>query len=231
MFIWTALLLGLGGSLHCVGMCGPIAMALPLTARERKQVVFQSLLYHFGRITTYGLLGLMMGLLGWGIALTGYQKIFSIGLGVVLLVTAVFSISIENEILSSPFFISKINWVKHKLGQLLSIKGKSSAFKIGMLNGILPCGLVYIALAGAVASGSYLNGALYMIAFGFGTLPLLLTVMVIGKLNPIFFTKFRKLIPLGLVFFALLLIYRGLMLDIPANLAFWEANNFPVLCH
>jgi hypothetical protein len=231
MELWAAFILGLFGSLHCVGMCGPIAMALPLTAKERSQVVFQSLLYHSGRISTYTLMGIFMGLMGWGIGLAGYQKVFSVALGIILIITALFSISIEQKMMQNAFFQRLFSYVKTNLSRLLSIRNQSSAFKIGLLNGILPCGLVYIALAGAVTSESIGTGALYMAAFGVGTLPMMLSVMIFGNLNKQIFFRFRKWIPVGLVLFGMLLIYRGVMLDIPFDLKFWEDNNFPTMCH
>jgi sulfite exporter TauE/SafE len=229
--LWTGFTLGLLGSLHCVGMCGPIAMALPLTATERSQIVFQSLLYNFGRIITYALLGFFMGLMGWGLMIAGYQKAFSMILGGFLIASAIFSFSVEHHLLKNKFIQNAFNSIKAKLSKMLSIKSNSSAIKIGLLNGILPCGLVYIALAGAVSSSTVLSGSIYMIAFGLGTLPMMLGVMSFGKMYKISFLKIRKWIPVGLFLFGVFFIYRGMMLDIPLNLKFWEANNFPILCH
>lgn len=231
MELWAAFILGLFGSLHCVGMCGPIVMALPLTAREKGQVVFQATLYHLGRIFTYALMGLFMGLLGWGIGLAGYQKAFSIILGAGLIVMAVFSVSIERRMMQTSLFQRIFEQVKKKLSGALSINSRSSAFRIGMLNGILPCGLVYVALAGAVTSLTATNGAVYMAAFGFGTLPMMLGVMVFGNLFRKHLLRFRKLIPIGLVLFGALLIYRGVVLEVPFDLKFWEDTNFQPMCH
>lgn len=231
MAIYAGFILGLLGSLHCVGMCGPLAMALPLTASEKRTVIFQSLLYNLGRIMTYSLMGLAMGLLGWGIALAGYQKIFSIALGIGLIISAIFSFSLESRLLRNSWLQKRFAAIKSKLTQLLSIRGNFSAIRIGLLNGLLPCGLVYVALAGAIATGKVFTGALYMAAFGLGTLPLMLGVMTFGHLFKRSFFKIRKWIPVGLAIFGALLIYRGIMLDIPMNLQFWEANNFPVMCH
>lgn len=231
MAIWAGFILGLLGSLHCVGMCGPLAMALPLSSKEKLQVIFQSLIYNLGRISTYALMGLFMGLMGWGIALAGYQKLFSILLGAALIISAIFSFSLEQRLLRNAWFHRAINLLKSKLSQLLSINSRSSAFRIGLLNGLLPCGLVYIALAGAIAYGNTLSGAIHMAAFGFGTLPLMFGVMVFGNLYKSSFSGFRKWIPAGLVVFGLFLIYRGMMLDVPADLQFWESNNFPIMCH
>ena len=231
MELWIAFSLGLLGSLHCVGMCGPIALALPLTAQEKGKVIVQSLLYNGGRILTYSLLGLFMGLMGWGIVLAGYQKIFSIALGIALILSALFSLSFERQLMKNDWFRKSYERLKTRLSQLLSLRTTSSAFKIGLLNGILPCGLVYVALAGAVACGHALNGAAYMAAFGLGTIPLMLGMMLFGNFYRATFLKLRRWIPLGLVVFGLLFIYRGIMLEVPLDLEFWESTNFQIRCH
>lgn len=231
MMYWTAFLLGLGGSLHCAGMCGPIVLALPLTKREKWAVIAQSLWYHLGRISTYGLVGLFFGSFGWGIALTGYQNSLSIFLGVVLLLLALFPTLLQNKKASFPFVSNLLDRLNQKLSRALSIRGNFAAYRIGLLNGFLPCGLVYFALVGAIAAGSPWQGAGYMMIFGLGTLPMLLGIMVFGKLSRQFFSRFYRWMPLGLFLMGLYLIYRGSMLDIPVELYFWEATNFPVWCH
>lgn len=231
MIFWSAILLGLGGSLHCVAMCGPIAMALPLTAKEKWAVIFQSLLYNLGRITTYSLMGFFFGLMGWGIALAGYQNILSIGLGIVLLLSAIFTLSLEQNLLQHSLFNRYLQKVMDKLRKLLSIRNKSSAYRIGLLNGLLPCGLVYIALAGSLATGNHWEGALYMLLFGLGTLPLMLGVMIFGKWSKPFFLSFQRLIPYGLFVFGVYLVYRGMMVEVPENVGFLQVGSLKDLCH
>lgn len=172
-----------------------------------------------------------MGLMGWGIFLAGYQKAFSISFGILFVIMALFSYSFERQMMGYTIVQSFFNKVKNKLSALLSIRNNSSAFKIGLLNGILPCGLVYVALAGSVTGGDVLFGAVYMAAFGLGTLPMMVAVMVFKNLQKNFFVRFRRWIPVGLFLFGLLMIYRGIMLDVPLDLKFWEANNFPTMCH
>ena len=231
MDLWVAFSIGLFGSLHCVGMCGPIVMALPLSSKEKNHVVLQSLLYHSGRITTYALMGLFMGLMGWGILLAGYQKSLSIMLGVVLILSAIFSFSLERQIFANKGFQRLYDQIKYRLGKALRIKNNFSAFNVGLLNGILPCGLVYVALATAVASGGPVSGALYMALFGLGTLPMMVGVMVFRNLYQRPLLKLRKLIPAGLVLFGALLIYRGIILEIPADISLFGLDNLPVMCH
>ncbi len=229
--IWAAFILGLFGSLHCVGMCGPIVLALPLTTRDKSKVILQSTIYHAGRILTYAILGAILGSLGWMISLAGFQKILTIGLGITLILSAVFSFSIERQFVRKGIFVNMVAWIKSRFSKLLVVSGASSAFKLGMLNGILPCGLVYIALAGAVTTGGSSSGAFYMSAFGFGTLPMLLAVMIIGNVHKQKVFRFRKWIPVILVLFGMLLIFRGMIADMPADLDLWRAEGFQTQCH
>ncbi|MEM8907889.1 MAG: sulfite exporter TauE/SafE family protein [Bacteroidota bacterium] len=229
--LWSALLLGLGGSLHCIGMCGPIALALPLSAQEQWEVIRQALIYHLGRVLTYVFLGGVFGGLGWGMALLGYQNGLSIFLGMVLIMAALFSFSMESAFFRFPILTNALPRLKNKLLRQFKINGQQAAFKIGLLNGLLPCGLVYMALAGALATGHYVWGMLYMCIFGLGTLPLLLALMVFGKYSRSFLPKLRQLQPFFLFGFGLFLIYRGMLLEVPTELTFWEATRFPIRCH
>lgn len=231
MMFWSAILLGLGGSLHCVAMCGPIAMALPLTTREKWTVILQSLLYNFGRISTYGIMGFFFGLMGWGISLTGYQNGLSIGLGIMLILSAIFTLSIERNLFQHPVFTKQIQRVMGKLQKLLAIRNNSSAYRIGLLNGLLPCGLVYIALAGSLATGSHWSGAFYMVLFGLGTLPLMLIIMLFGKWSKRFFIRFQQLVPYGLFMFGIYLVYRGVMVEVPEEVGFLQVGSMWDLCH
>lgn len=230
MLYWAALLLGLGGSLHCVGMCGPIVLALPLTVKERRAVIFQSVIYHLGRVTTYSLLGFVLGSMGWGIGLAGWQKTLAILIGISLIISSLLSLKSKNWSIiriTSPL----VSYIQKQLKQAFTIRHKYAAFRIGLINGILPCGLVYAALASAVVTGSGPGGALYMMAFGLGTIPMMLGVMIFGKLNRRVFSQLNKMIPVGLFLFGVFLVYRGVMLQVPEELGFWELTNFPIRCH
>jgi sulfite exporter TauE/SafE len=232
LLLWTALILGLSGSLHCVGMCGPIALALPLSARQRFEVWKQVAIYHSGRIMTYSLMGLLFGLFGQGIFLIGWQKWFAIGLGVLILVGVLFSWSIEHQVIRIPIVARLLEKVKYLLGKNLRMNTSGAILRVGMLNGLLPCGLVYVALFGAVSTGDAALGGLYMMMFGLGTTPLIFALMLMGKQIPVKFKSLlRKLSPVVLVLVALLLIYRGYLLEVPADLDFWEATNFQPMCH
>jgi len=210
-----ALLLGLAGSLHCVGMCGPLLLALPLDAAGKWQVMRKMLVYHAGRILTYAALGVLFGLMGKGLAIAGFQKILSIGAGVFMLGMAFMAWRFEQLVTALPGFGAFTQGVKTGIGNLMRKSPNGSTFSIGLLNGLLPCGMVYAALAGAIATTGGLEGGLFMAVFGIGTLPLLLMVSVLGRSFSVSFRqkiKFAQPVLLGLV--GLLLLQRGLNLDL-----------------
>ena len=215
MILITALLLGLAGSLHCVGMCGPLLLALPLDATGKRQVLRQMLVYHSGRVLTYAALGMLFGLLGKGLAVAGMQKVLSIGAGVFMLGMAFMAWRFERLITALPGFGAFTHEVKSRIGKLMRQNPNGSTFSIGLLNGLLPCGMVYAALAGAIATTGIPEGGLFMLTFGLGTLPLLLIVSVLGRSFSVSIRQKIKIaqpILLGLV--GLLLLQRGLHLDL-----------------
>ncbi|WP_296699136.1 sulfite exporter TauE/SafE family protein [Algoriphagus sp.] len=210
--LWTAIILGFLGSFHCVGMCGPIALAVG--GANKNKFIGNKILYHIGRSITYAFLGLVIGALGFSLALAGLQQGLSIGMGVLILVFAI-SFKKSDRLLSIPFFSKWILWIKRMLGKYLK-SGKSSAFfATGMVNGLLPCGMVYMALVAALALQSPFLGAVYMFFFGIGTVPLLLVLMVSGSvLNISLRQKFQSAIPYLGVLIGILFIFRGLGLGL-----------------
>jgi len=213
-------------------MCGPIALALPFQSTSRWQTVGNILLYNTGRILTYASLGIAIGFLGQTITMAGMQVYFSLALGVLMLLAALFSINLESRFLSFEPVHRLNTWVKMKMAQLLQTNKRETLFGLGMLNGLLPCGLVYLAIIGAVGVGSALQGAAYMALFGAGTLPLLLLTALFGQFIPVRWRgQIRKLIPVFLVLFALLFLYRGLQFEIPDTVRFWEVANTTPSCH
>ncbi len=215
MNVLPPLLLGLAGSLHCVGMCGPLLLALPLDASGKRHVVGQMLVYHSGRLLTYAALGLFFGLLGQGLAIAGFQKILSISAGVFMLVMALMAWRFERLVTALPGFGVFTQRVKSGIGNLLRSHGGTATFSIGLLNGLLPCGMVYAALAGAIATLRPLEGGLFMAIFGLGTLPLLLGVTLLGQsFSKDIRRKIRIAQPILLSVVGLLLIQRGLHLDL-----------------
>jgi len=212
MFLVTAIALGFLGSLHCAAMCGPLALALPPVGGTRGSRLMGRLAYNLGRITTYCFLGGIFGLIGMTFALAGFQRWTSILAGLSIL-AGVFAGA--RSLRGAP--ISRaIAPLRTRLARLMGQRTLGSAYAFGTLNGLLPCGLVYVACAGAVASGSLLASISYMLAFGLGTVPMMLGISTIGTLfHQGLRLRFQKMIPAFLIVVASLLILRGLALGIP----------------
>lgn len=216
MELWTAFLLGLGGSLHCVGMCGPLALALPGGRAGVLQFALGRLLYNGGRIVTYALLGGFFGLAGGVLGLAGLQQALSVVLGIGLLVSAGLWFARRRLVVVQLPFNSLVAVLKGKLGGLLRRERRGGLVLIGLLNGLLPCGLVYMGLMGSLATAGAWRGMVYMAVFGAGTLPLMLATVAIGRIvQPQRWLALRQLVPVGLALLGVLLVLRGLALDIP----------------
>ena len=212
MDFWTAFILGLVGSLHCAGMCGPLALALPGASGSTARFALGRVAYNLGRIVTYCGLGTVFGLFGKTLLLAGVQRWVSISLGVVLIIGLFTSRKLA---LWKPVTML-VNQLKARMSGLLRQRSLMSVGALGLLNGLLPCGLVYVAAAGATATGNMLNGALYMAAFGAGTLPMMLAIGLGGKLVPLSLRlKLRGAIPVSVFLLGALLILRGMSLGIP----------------
>jgi uncharacterized protein len=212
MLLWTAFLLGLVGSFHCATMCGPLLLALPMSGTTRNSWMVGRLLYNLGRIATYGLLGAIFGLVGHTLALAGLQSWVSLSAGAAILIGLALSFRFA---IQAPAFRG-VSWLKSAFGRLLQRRTFPSLFLLGAINGLLPCGLVYAACAGAIASGHFFDAVAYMVAFGAGTLPMMLGLTMAGrKLQLAVGSKFQRLIPVSLALTAVLLLCRGLSLGIP----------------
>lgn len=214
--LWSALVLGLLGSFHCVGMCGPIAFMLPVDRSHSAKKVVQISTYHFGRLLAYSIIGLVFGLVGKGLYLFGIQQQLSIAIGVLMIVVILIPTRIFNKYNFSKPVYKVISKVKSGLGQALKKKSADTFLTIGFLNGFLPCGLVYMAVFGSLASASALQGSLYMFLFGLGTVPLMTSAIYLGKfLNATIKQRIQKAVPVFVVIIGLLFILRGLGLGIP----------------
>jgi uncharacterized protein len=209
--LWTALVLGFAGSLHCLGMCGPIAFTLGSRGVTPTARLTDGLIYNAGRLLTYFFLGTVMGMIGYGFSVSGYQQWLSIALGV-LIISGLF---IHN------FKVS--HWVNQHIGRVKKAMGKAihhpnpmARFSLGVLNGFLPCGLVYVALTASIATTGVISGGFYMVLFGLGTLPAMLTMGMVSKLVSVpFRAKLQRAIPYFIIFMGAMLIVRGLGLGIP----------------
>ena len=212
----SALMLGLVGSFHCAGMCGPIALAIPLNNKSWFSKINGSLIYNIGRAITYALMGAAFGLLGKGLVVAGFQKWVSIIMGLIMVTSVLFPSLYKNRFDFDKSVFSFVGNLKIKLGVLLKKKAYSSLLLIGLLNGLLPCGLVYMALAGAIATTNSLSGAAFMFVFGIGTLPMLFAISILSNsLNLKLRSKMTKVIPAVVFFIGVLFILRGLGLGIP----------------
>jgi sulfite exporter TauE/SafE len=214
--VFTAFLLGLMGSLHCVGMCGPIAFMLPLDRHDKFKMSMQVFVYHLGRMGAYALLGLAFGFFGKGLYLFGAQQYLSIGMGILMILAMVIPQKKLNTFRISQPVYRLISGLKSRLGTLLKKRTADTFVTIGFLNGFLPCGLVYMALFASIAMASPLEGSLYMVLFGIGTVPLMTSAAFLGKLLKTPARKrIRQLIPIFVVLVGILFILRGLGLGIP----------------
>jgi len=228
--LFSSLIFGLASSLHCVGMCGPIAMMLPVDRSSSSKKTFQIILYHLGRLTSYGFLGLIFGFLGRGLYLAGVQQRFSLIIGILIIAVALIPERIFARYNFSKPIYRVISSIKSSLGQQFKKKTNRSIYTIGILNGFLPCAMVYVALFGALAMQDIFLGTLYMILFGVGTVPLMSVVVYFSSfIKQNFGRNLRRVIPVVAVGIGVLFILRGLGLDIPfispSNLQLFVSNN------
>lgn len=214
--LYSAFIFGLISSFHCIGMCGPIAMMLPVDRNNEAKKVTQIITYHIGKLTAYGILGLVFGLLGRSFYLAGMQQQLSIIVGVLMIVVALVPEKVFAKYNFSKPVYKIISKVKSSLGQQFKNKSYKSLFTIGLLNGFLPCGMVYVAIFGAIAMQSVSLGVFYMLLFGIGTIPMLTIVIYISNVISFSFRgTLQKIIPVVAVVIGMLFIIRGLGLDIP----------------
>ena len=234
--LYAAIILGLLGSFHCVGMCGPIAFMLPLDRVNRWKRTLQLVSYHFGRILTYSLLGLLFGIAGNTFHFFGIQQQLSIAIGIIMILTIITPTHITSKYsLTRPIY-KLVSKVKSALGAELKKKDPETFFIIGFLNGLLPCGLVYMAVFGAIALGEPLQSSLYMALFGLGTVPLMTTAIYLGNfLTGNVKQRILKAVPYVVVAIGILFILRGLGLNIPylspSNMVTVEQVSSQYDCH
>lgn len=216
MELWTAFLLGFGGSLHCAGMCGPLILAMPAAPGSLAAHAGRKLAYNAGRLATYAAIGAVFGVLGnlvgRSFELAGLQRGVSIAVGLAILLSLLaWPLRNRTALVARP-----VGWLKARLGRLLGQQRVGAQFLFGALNGLLPCGLVYVAAFAATATASLLGGMEYMLVFGLGTVPMMLGLAIAGRaLHFKLQQPLRRLTPVCLGLMAGLLILRGLGLGIP----------------
>lgn len=212
----AALFLGIISSLHCIGMCGPIALLLPVDRANTSRKALQIVLYHLGRLTSYGVLGLVVGLLGRGFYLAGMQQQLSIVIGILMIAIALIPEKVFARYNFSQPVYRAIAAVKSHLGQQFKRKSPDALFTIGLMNGFLPCGMVYAALFGALAMPRLTESVAYMLLYGLGTMPLMsLVVYAQSWITVLVRQRFQQLIPVVAVGIGVLFIVRGMGLGIP----------------
>ncbi len=213
--LYSALIFGLISSLHCIGMCGPIAMMLPVDKNNPAKKIIQIMIYHLGRLTAYASLGLVFGILGKGFYMAGIQQQLSIVVGVLMITIAIVPEKVFMKYNFSKPVYRAISKVKSSLGSQFKRKSPDALFTIGLLNGFLPCGLVYAALFGAIAMSNLTLSVSYMLLYGLGTIPMMSAVVFISNILSLPLRgKLQKIIPVVAVFIGILFIIRGLGLDI-----------------
>ncbi|MDV2463557.1 cytochrome C biogenesis protein [Elizabethkingia anophelis] len=212
----SAIGLGFASGFHCIGMCGPIALSMGLTKQQQTNFYLQNLTYQFGRILTYTVLGAILGIIGEGFEMAGFQQVLTISVGIMLIIMALFSFGGKDFASRIPFINNALLKVKINLGKLLQKAGYKSRFTTGLLNGLLPCGMVYMALTASLAAGGVWQGAAFMGIFGLGTFPFMFAVVLVGNLmNQALRIKVLKVIPIVMIILGGLFILRGMEIGIP----------------
>ncbi len=213
-----ALLMGLGGSLHCLGMCGPIALSLPFQDTSMSKTLYRAMSYNLGRVVGYGIFGIIPGLLGHLIYIGEMQSSLSILLGV-LIIAGVIGVYSKN-IFPNSGLIQKMDYkIQTLMRRLLRVGSRKKLFQIGIVNAFIPCGMVYIALAGSVLQPSVLQSVVYMMAFGIGTIPLMLVPCLSSNLIKVRTRRrLKKIVPIFMCGLGILFLMRGLGVEIPISL-------------
>lgn len=225
--------LGFVGSFHCIGMCGPLALALPVQHLTAPQRLLAYIAYNMGRVATYSALGFLLGLVGGGFFAAGMQQIFSIVLGSVMLLIAILHLVYKKQY--QPRWWLRFNYrVQQWVAFFLKRRSSSGFFLMGMANGLLPCGMVYMAIATALVMGSAGTGALVMAGFGLATVPNMLLLALIGTSISIpIRSAIKRTTPYIMIAIACLLILRGMNLGIPYISPFLSASEAKqaIYCH
>lgn len=227
----SALVLGLISSFHCVGMCGPLALSLPLANQSTPGKIMGILLYNSGRVITYSLLGIFFGFVGRSLFIAGYQQLFSIGAGIIIFIAFLLMV-FKKRVSRLRFADGLYSRIQLLVARFIQQNNPFAFLMTGMANGLLPCGMVYLAITGAAATGGIVSGGVFMAVFGLGTLPAMMLLAVAG-----FFISlqarsiFRRLTPYAFLLMSVLLILRGLNLGIPFLSPYFATGSQAIPCH
>ncbi len=210
----AGLIMGLMGSFHCIGMCGPLALGVMGLQDNPKQRLQTALQYNLGRALSYTIMGAILGMVGKQVSLAGFQQYLSILSGVIILLFFIYPYVSQSKIGIFNVWNQKIQSLLST--QLTKRQSPLFHFELGLINAWLPCGLVYLALATALASGNLLSSCIIMFLFGLGTIPLMLGLQMAGNFISIpWRQRITKVIPVFVLVSASLLILRGMNLGIP----------------
>ena len=214
-WLLTSFLLGIVSNLHCFGMCGPIAFALPLNRTSKSSLIIGILKYHLGRILVYSFLGYLVGFIGLGIKMIGILQMVSIFSGIFVILYAWRNTHLFQNLL--PELKASFNFVpSNTIGKLMRSNSKLKLFGLGMLNGFIPCGMVYTALIASIITGNPLSSSTSMLAFGIGTLPgMVIITYFTNCLSFSYKSKINRYLPYIVTAIGILIILRGLNLNIP----------------
>lgn len=216
MDLLTAFSVGLLGSLHCVGMCGPLALALPIGVGSTGTFLLGRVLYNLGRVVTYAAMGILAGLIGQKIVFYGFQQTVSIAAGALMIGAYAFPALVGRHLARLSFLNAIATRVQQAFANLLVRRSVLTMFLIGIVNGLLPCGLVYVALAGSAMTGDPWKGGLFAAVFGLGTFPMMFVVSVLGRrVSPDLRQRIGRLVPVFMIALGALFILRGMNLGIP----------------
>lgn len=212
----AGLLMGLAGSMHCAGMCGPIALALPRGEGGMWTLISGRMVYNAGRILTYAMFGVVVGLGGSGISLAGYGRDLSIIAGMLMILMALLQLLWHRTMHTPQWFLRWTSPLRVRLGGLMQRRSMAALFGIGLLNGALPCGMVSAALIGAVGTGNVMDAMLFMASFGLGTTPMMAAIalgapMATTRVR----TAFRTAAPVIALVMGCVILVRGMGLGIP----------------
>lgn len=214
-FLLTGLILGLSSSFHCIGMCGPIALAIPLDRKSRWTILRDSLKYQFGRLVSYALLGVLVGTIGLTVETLGWLQWLSIASGIFLILWAWRKFFHAFQLLHGPK-ITVPKMFNRWLGKVVRSQSPAKLLFLGALNGLLPCGMVYAALLNALLTGNMFSSSIAMVAFGLGTFPAMIAVhFALGKWISQQRETFTRVLPVLLTVVGLLVVLRGMNLGIP----------------
>lgn len=227
----AAFLIGFFGSLHCVGMCGPIALVTPSLFPGTLGRILSGIIYNSGRTITYAGLGILAGTLGKGFAMFQWQQMVSIILGVLIIFSAVLP-GVFRKVQMGKIGTKATSLIKKNLSSFLKQRSFMGILSIGLVNGLLPCGLVYIGLAGSIDMSRPTDGALFMAFFGLGTFPIMTGIYLIGNnLKGSFKNKLSRILPYFIFLMGLIFILRGAGLGIPYVSPSMEPHEGDVNCH